>query len=266
MKNKWIALLFGIGIFGSLASGVGEDKRILVFTRNGEGYVHDNIDKSVEVLKEIGKANGFVVDATDDASVFTEKNLASYDALIFSNTNNETFETDQQKLAFQRYIQAGGRWMGIHSASGSERQWPWFWKMLGGKFKRHPPLQPFDVINIDPDHPSVKGIPGVWNWEDECYYLDHLNPDINVLLAADLRTVEDEKKNEYPGSVFGDYFPLVWYHEFDGGKQWYTALGHKAEYYDDPVFQKHLTGGLRWLTKDSLKLNYNKATEKLIIN
>jgi type 1 glutamine amidotransferase len=69
---------------------------------------------------------------------------------------------------------------------------------------------------------------------------------INILLAADMRTVDDDKKDKYPGKTFGDYAPICWYQEFDGGRQWYTALGHATEDYKDPIFKKHLEGGIRW--------------------
>ena len=125
-------------------------KRVLVYTRNGEGYVHDNIAASVAAIKKLGSENGFAVDHSDDPAVMNEENLRHYDAVIFSNSNNEVFKTDAQKLAFQRYIQAGGGFVGIHSASGSERHWPWFAQMLGGRFLRHPKLQTFDIHVMDP--------------------------------------------------------------------------------------------------------------------
>ena len=100
---------------------------------------------------------------------------------------------------------------------------------------------------MDKRHPSTSFLPDVWKIkDDECYYMKHLNPAVNVLLAADLTTVEDEKKDEYPGDTFGNSFPLAWYHSFDGGRQWYTALGHKPEHYSDPAFLRHLLGGICW--------------------
>lgn len=220
--------------------------RVLVFTKNGKGYVHDNLATATEAIRKLGAENGFDVDASDDASVMTDENLKKYDALIFASTNNETFDTDEQKQAFQRYIENGGGFAGIHSASGSERQWPWFQQMLGGKFRRHPPLQPFSIEVIDRRHPSTLSFGEIWNWEDECYYLDNLSPRIHVLLAADLRTIEDEKKSEYPGNNFGDKFPISWCQEQYGGRQWYTALGHKKEYYSNPEFLRHILGGILW--------------------
>ena len=239
--------------------------RILVYTKNGKGYVHDNIPATVEALKKMGAEQGWQVDASDDPAVMTEENLKNYQALVFSNTNNETFDTEAQKLAFQRYIQAGGGFVGIHSACGSERSWPWFWKLVGGKFVRHPPLQPFDIEVVDHQHPITAHLEKTWPWEDECYYTNQLNPDIKVLLSADLRTVEDPKMAEYPGITFGNRFPLSWYHHFEGSRQWYTALGHKGEYYSDPKFVKLLSNGINWVLAGSQPLDYKKSTDSLIL-
>ena len=245
MKPAIFALLSLIAaVFPSKAQE--EPRAILIYTHNGEGYVHDNIAASVDALRKIGNEIGCEVIVSDDPAFFTTENIRAIDCIVFANTNNEAFDTEAQKEVFVNYIQRGGGFVGIHSASGSERQWPWYRAMLGGKFVRHPPLQPFTIKVIDHSHPSTHFLDKTWEWEDECYYLDHLNPDIRVLLAADLTTIEDDKKDEYPGRIFGNYFPLAWYHEFDGGRQFYTALGHKPEHYQDPVFIRHLTGGIQW--------------------
>lgn len=238
-------------------------KRILVYTKNGQGYVHENRAASVEAIKKLGQANGFEVDASEDPADISEANLKNYQLLVLSNTNNETFDTDDQKLAFQRYIQAGGGLVGIHSASGSERQWPWFWRTLGGKFRRHPPLQPFDIEVVDRYHPSTLHLGNTWHWEDECYYLDQLNPASHILLAADMGTIQDDKKEEYPASVFGKRFPLAWCQETPLGRVWYTALGHKAEYYANPDFLQHLLGGILWVLEANNQLDYSKANTTL---
>lgn len=243
-------LLFALLLFVAVAKGQSQTK-VLIYTHNGKGYVHENISSSVTALTKLCKEAGYEPFHTDDPAHFTTDNLKSYQAIIFSNTNNEAFETQEQKDAFQKFIQNGGGFMGIHSASGSERQWPWFWAMLGGKFVRHPKYQPFTIKVIDPEHPATEFLNGDWQWEDECYYLNQLNPDIHVLLAADMSTIDDEKKGEYPGETFGSLFPLVWCHEYDGGRQFYTALGHNSKHYSDPTYLKHLSGGLAWILKEN---------------
>lgn len=232
-------------ILGSLSSLAASDK-ILVYTKNGKGYVHDNIAASVEAIKKMCAEKNILVDVSDEPSVFTPENLKQYKAIVFSNTNNEAFDTQAQRDAFQKYIQNGGGFVGIHSACASERDWPWFWAMVGGKFVRHPKFQPFDIKIVDKTHSSTRFLPDPWKWEDECYLLNQLNPDIHILLAADLTTIEDDKLSEYPGETFGHYFPLAWYHTFDGGRQFYTALGHKIEHYSDPLLVKHIQAGILW--------------------
>jgi type 1 glutamine amidotransferase len=251
-----IKLLF-LTCFFALASIYGippAKKRILVYTKNGTGYVHDNIRASVEALKKIGAENNFLVDISDDPTVMTSENLTKYNCIVFSNTNNDAFANEDQRKAFADYIHKGGAFVGIHSACGSERSWPWFWAMLGGKFKRHPKYQPFDIKIIDKNHPSTEMLSDVWKWKDECYYTDNLNPEIHVLMVADLKTIDDPQKTEYPGQVFGDYFPLAWCHEFEGARIFYTAIGHDIADYSDPLFVKHLTGGILWALGEKVKV------------
>lgn len=229
-------------------TGALEGARVLVYTKNGEGYVHENIPYSVEAIERLGGEYGFEVEASDDPAMFTEENLRQYDALIFSNTNNETFDNDEQRRALQSYVRNGGGFVGIHSVSGSERDWPWFSSLLGGNFVRHAPRQDFSVDVVDRAHPSTAFLPDRWEIvDDECYYLDELNPRMRVLLAADLTTVTDPEKERYPGHLFGESFPITWYQEFDGGRQWYTSLGHRPEHYEDARFMRHILGGIQWV-------------------
>lgn len=221
---------------------------VLIYTKNGEGFVHDNIASSVKGLKKLAMDNGFTVDVSDDPSIFTPGNIDQYDLLIFSNTNNEAFDNQTQRDVFKNYIQQGGGLLGIHSASGSERDWPWFWKVIGGKFLRHSKFQSFSIVKIDPNHISAQVVPNTWVREDESYYLKELNPDIQVILATDLTSIEDDKaKNEYPANTFGNYFPVTWCHNFDGGHQWYTSLGHRKDHYEDSVFMNHILSGIKWI-------------------
>lgn len=246
----FICLIILVALF---TGGHLQAQKVLIYTRNytpdGKGYVHKNIKASIEALENICNAEGLKTIASDDPKLFTKENLKSFDAIIFSNSNNEAFENDEQREAFKAYIQNGGGFVGIHSSSGSERNWPWFQAMQGGKFRRHPPFQEFTIQVIDPTHPSTKHLGKTWQWEDECYYLDHLNPDIHILLAADMTTIKDKHKEEYPGRIFGDYFPICWCHSFDGGRQWYTALGHEPNHYKDKNMIEHLKGGILWVLK-----------------
>lgn len=241
-------LILAALLLASAASAA--DRKVLVYTRNftsdGKGYVHDNIAASVAAIRKMGAGNGFGVDASDSPGVFTAANLKQYGAIVFSNSNNEAFATDDQRGAFQAYIQAGGGFVGIHSAAGSERKWPWFWSMLGGTFNRHPKLQPFTVQVRQPNHPATKKLPGAFEWADECYYFHHLNPDISVLLSTDPAKIVDPKKEADAPELIGGAIPLAWFHTFDGGREFYTSLGHKKEDYEDPLLYNQILDGILW--------------------
>jgi type 1 glutamine amidotransferase len=231
---------------------------VLVYTKNGKGYVHTNIPFAVAAIKEMGVQNGFSVDVSDDPSVFTDENLKKYSALVFTSTNNEVFDTDAQKVALMRYVQAGGGFVGVHAVTGTERNWEWFKRLVGGTFVRHAKHQKFKQVIIDKNHPSTAAIPANWENADECYYVTTMNPDIHVVLAHDLNSVDDKDKPLW----FGNSYPSAWYHEWDGGRQFYTALGHDGTMYNDPVFRKHILGGLEWVVSNNRKPDYSKARAK----
>lgn len=231
---------------------------VLVYTKNGKGFVHDNIAAATEAIKQLGGQYGFSVDVSENPADFSEKNLKKYTLLIFNNTNNEIFDNDAQKTALMRYVQAGGGFVGLHSVTGTERQWPWFKRLVGATFVKHAAHQKFKEIIIDPLHPSTSFLPVIWERDDECYFVKEVNPDLHVLVVHDLNSVDDKEKPDF----YGNTFPSVWCHEFDGGRQWYTSLGHDAGTYATPEFKKHIMGGIIWVTGKNIPLDYSKAHAK----
>jgi type 1 glutamine amidotransferase len=250
----FIACLFAVpGLAASLGGLKMTQPRVLVYTRNytpdGKGYVHDNIAASVAAIRKMGAEEGFAVDASDDPTVFSDTNLHQYAVLVFSNSNNQAFSDDAQRDAFKRFIEAGGGFVGLHSASGSERDWPYFWSVLGGKFVVHPRLQPFTVRVADPSFPAAKGLPPEFTWTDECYFLDHLNPDIHPVLVTDRTKLTGLDASKIDVSKFPVDLPLAWYHEFDGGREFYLALGHNKEDYENPLLYGIIKNGILWAMK-----------------
>ena len=241
-----LTMKFRVSLSGGSPAAATAEKHVLVYTHNGKGYVHDNIQTSAEAIKKMGAENGFAVDVTDDPLFFRDPVLKQYQALVFANTNNEAFMNDSQRDAFKHYIESGGGFVGIHSASGSERNWPYYWSVLGGKFVRHPHQQKFLVRVKDADFPATRKLPPTFEWTDECYYLDHLNPDLHVLLVTDPAKLDDREKATYPGDRFGDALPLSWYQEFDGGREYYIALGHNKADYSNPLLYDQILGGILW--------------------
>jgi type 1 glutamine amidotransferase len=234
---------------------------VLVYTRNGEGFVHKSIPASVEAFKKLSAESGFKMDVSDDPSVFNDENLKKYHALVFLNTNNDVFDTDEQRLALKRYVQAGGGFVGVHIAIGTERKWTWYKQMIGGTFDRHPPYQDFRVRVLDKSHPSAKHLPDTWEIKDEPYYIKEFNPEVRVLLAHDLTSIED--KREKP-TEFGDDYPAVWCNTFDGGRQWYTSFGHDDHIFENPLFMQHILGGIEWVIADGLP-DYSKSYSTMLV-
>jgi uncharacterized protein len=223
--------------------------KALVYTRNhvssGKGFVHDNIKSSVEAIQKMGKENGFSVDVSDNPNVFTKENLKKYKAVIFSNANNEAFENDEQRNVFQEYIRSGGGFVGIHSATGSERKWPWYWQLIGGTFAWHLPRQDFMIKIVDTNHPStsfVKETRFLWK-DDEFYYVKERNTNVTVLVVGE--TTSMKKPPKLPAGTL-EPNPLSWYQNFEGGRSFYTALGHQKAHYKDPFLTQHILGGILW--------------------
>ena len=236
--------------------------RVLVYTRNGKGYVHDNIPNAVQCIKKLGQQHGFSVDASDQPTVFTEENLKQYTLLIFPSTNNDVFDTDAQRLAFRRYIEAGGGFVGIHSVMGTERNWAWFKRMIGGTFAWHPKFQKFSIEVIDTHNSSMDGLPKLWEKEDEFYFTKDMSPGPTVLMASDLTSLkqDDPEKIKTFGGSYTQLYPSAWYYNFDGGYTWCTTLGHaKKDYETDTTFIRHIFQGIRYVAGQVKKIDFSKA-------
>jgi type 1 glutamine amidotransferase len=235
--------------------------KVLVYTKNGKGYVHENIESSVKAIQKLAQEKGFSVVSGNDPAVFTDDNLKQYTFLLFTNTNNDVFDTDEQRLAFRKYIQSGGGFVGLHSAVGTERNWTWFKMMLGGSFAWHPKFQPLTLQVIDRSHPTAKGLPPIWKKDDECYFMKEMYPGINVVLAHDLTQLrkDEEEKIKLNAGSFARYYPAAWHQQFDGGTIWITTLGHNKDDYEDPTYLKHIFLGMHFVASQSAKREIAKA-------
>lgn len=260
MKTLFLVVLSFLFVYSGQAAPK-KSQRVLVYTKNGPGYVHDNIASAVACFQGLGKAHQIQVDVSDDPAVFTEDNLAKYQALIFTSTNNNVFNSDEQRLAFRHYVEAGGGFVGVHSVTGTERDWPWFKMMIGETFSWHAKFQPFRILNIQSGHPSMQGVPVRWEKEDECYFGKELFPGIQVLMMHDLSSLDGKQAdlvNQHAGSYKG-YFPAVWTQKFQGGHVWVTTLGHDKANYQDPVYVNHVWQGLKFVLDSVKGIDYSKA-------
>lgn len=217
----------------------GNAEQVLVFSKT-VGYYHESIPSGIGAIQKLGSENGFGVDTTKDASKFTTDNLKKYSAIIFMSTTLDVLNDDQQ-AAMERYIKGGGGFVGVHAAADTEYDWPWYNKLVGGYFKSHPnnPNVRKAVINVtDKNHPATKDLPSKWERSDEWYNYKDINPDLKVLAYLD--------ETSYEGGENGENHPIIWHHEYDGGRAFYTGGGHTKESFEDPVFMKHLLGGIQY--------------------
>jgi type 1 glutamine amidotransferase len=209
--------------------------KVLVFSKTA-GYRHASIENGIAVLREQAQEKQVSIDFTEDATLFNDDTLKQYRAVIFLMTSGDIFDAAQQ-AAFERYIRAGGGYAGVHSASDTEYKWPWYGKLVGAYFKNHPQIQKATVHVLNRQHLSTSALPERWEWTDEWYnFTAKLPDDIHVLMTVDETT--------YEGGRMGTFHPIAWYHSYDGGRAWYTALGHIPESYRDPLFVAHLWGGI----------------------
>ncbi|MDX1327434.1 MAG: ThuA domain-containing protein [Arenibacter sp.] len=210
--------------------------QVLVFTKTN-GFRHSSIEKGVATLVQLGMTNNFAVTQTSDSLQFSSANLKNYQLVVFLNTTMDVLG-DAEQRAFEEYIRGGGSFMGIHAAADTEYEWPWYGKLVGAYFKSHPKQQEALLEVVDRNHPATEHLEDTWTHFDEWYNFRNINPDIQVVMQLD--------ESSYEGGENGDYHPIAWYHEFDGGRAFYTGLGHTEAAYDDPLFRQHLVGGITY--------------------
>ena len=224
--------------------------RVLVFSKTA-GYRHESIEIGKKTLIAMGAANGFTVDTTEDAARITEDSLKQYAAVVFLSTTGNVLDRASE-LDLQRYIEAGGGYVGIHAASDAEYDWRWYGRLVGGYFTSHPEQQEATLHVVDATHGSTAHLPKEWKRKDEWYNFKSLAPDLHVLLTID--------EASYKGGTNGATHPMAWYHDYDGGRAWYTELGHTVESYSDALFVKHVLGGITYAIGERRPLDYAKAT------
>ncbi|MFI9577521.1 ThuA domain-containing protein [Microbispora rosea] len=213
------------------------DFKVLVFSKT-TGFRHDSIPEGIAAVQKLGQDNNFAVDTTEDSTQFTDTNLAQYQAVVFMSTTGDPLGTQDQKDAFQRYIEKGGGFVGVHAAADSGYNWAWYGKLVGAYFKQHPAIQQATVKVEDPAHPSTKDLPTTWSRTDEWYdYQTNPRGTVHVLTSLD--------EKSYSGGTMGADHPNTWCQDYDGGRSWYTGLGHQKENYSEANFLKLLLGGIK---------------------
>lgn len=218
-----------------------KEKKVLIFSKT-KGYRHASIPFGKKFFLEQASIYGFTADTTENAAVFTEENLKKYQTVVFLSTTGDVLD-EKQQIAFERYIQSGGSYYGIHGSSDTEYKWPWYGKLVGGYFTSHPGGTVSNVQNglmivVDKKHDATSFMPDTFERKDEFYDFRDMYDGIKPLIKVD--------EKSYKQGKMGDNHPLSWYHEYDGGRSFYTNYGHTNETFEEPLIVKHLLGGLHY--------------------
>ena len=251
MKRNLLLVLLSAAVLVTSCSHKREGKpRVLVFSKTA-GFVHSSIPNGIAAIQKLGQENGFDVDTTKNADLFTDSSLDKYATVIFLSTTGDVLNY-RQEAAFERYIQSGGGYVGVHAATDTEYDWGWYGRLVGAYFNGHPKPQPAKFIIKDKGAEATKFFTDtVWQHTDELYNYKKINPDLHVLVTID--------ESSYEGGTNGAFHPMSWYHEYDGGRAFYTEMGHTDESWSEPNYLKHLLGGIQYTIGDNKELNYAKA-------
>ena len=218
-------------------------RRVLIFSKTA-GFHHQSIPAGIKAIQKLAAENNFAVDTTTDSTYFTESNLKKYAAVIFLNTTGNVLD-DEQQQAFEQYIKHGGGFVGVHAATDTEYDWPWYGQLVGAYFKSHPKIQQATLEVIDRNFPGTKNLPARWTRTDEWYNYKWIDSGLHVLINIDETT--------YKGGENGAHHPMCWYHHFDGGRAFYVEMGHTDASYEEPDYLNLLLSGIEYAMGNNKK-------------
>lgn len=225
---------------------LGQQFSALLITKTA-GWHHGSIVAAVPAMKALAERHQFRLDRHQDATLLTDAQLKSYDVIIMVNTTGDIF-TEEEQATFERFIQSGKGFVGIHAASDTEYGWPWYTQLVGRMFVIHPEIQTAMLEVGNANFPGLERWPKRLVWTDEWYtFSEEKVEGLQYLLTVDERTYKakaDWGRVKHDG--MGQFHPIAWYHNFDGGRSFYTALGHMDEVYEEKLFLEHIYGGIYW--------------------
>lgn len=231
----------------SLQAQTLEQFQVLVFTAPDRW--HDKtIPTAMTEFRKMAERHTFGLTWTQQPRNFTDEYLEKFDVIVFLHARGFGLNKEQMD-SFKKFIRAGGGFVGIHGTSANRRQEDWFKQLVGRPFKDHPEEQAAVLNVIDKTFPATMHLPDHWIWTDEWYaYGEPLTNNLKDLITIDETTYDPDRTwgNDERKTAMGSYHPIAWYQEFDGGRSFYTTLGHLPRTYEDQWFMAHIFGGIYW--------------------
>jgi len=232
--RRLILLLLAVLIAAPAAAA---DRGAILIYSGTTGYRHESIPAGIAAVTSIAKKRGLAVEASEDPNVFSADSLKRFRAIVLlsctTDPKNPASEwlTGSRRDALQRFVHRGGGILAIHAAADSHYHWPWYGKMIGGHFARHPQGTPTGTIRILATGETRSRT-------DEWYYFDDWDPTSHLLVTLDPQSIGEADVNPNP---------MTWTRKVEGGRVFYTAMGHTTENYSEPWFLDQLAGGLDWV-------------------
>lgn len=240
-------------------------RRLLVFWRC-EGYIHTSIPWANAALRAMAERTGaFTVDFADAYEVFTERNLARYDAILFNNTTHLVFPEEAMRSAILDFINTGKGVVGLHAATDNFYDWEAGAAMMGGQFCGHPWTADgtWAFRLNEPEHPVNAAFEGRgFHYQDEIYQYDPATwqgEEVLRLLvsldfsdpatAARLTDPRFENDNGRYGTMERDV-PVSWIRRHGEGRLFNTNFGHREETYTHAPIMQHLLDGIQYALGD----------------
>ena len=246
-RFKFFLVIILLQVTLSLQSQAQKQFKVLMVTTT-RGWHHESVHAGVLAVQQLASRNSFEAVLLEDPNGFTDKNLQQYQAVIFINTTGDILDNEQQKV-MERFIQSGKGFVGVHSASDTEYDWEWYTKLVGRMFHIHPAVQTAKMKIIDAKFPGLQGFADDKLWTEEWYeFGPEKTTGLNYVLAVDETTYNPKADwgARAKGEGMGKLHPLAWYHNYDGGRAFYTALGHLPTNWNEPAFLNHLYAGIFW--------------------
>ena len=239
--RRLLLLLITWGILlGGAAGALARPSRGAILIYSGTtGYRHESIPAGIEAITSIAKRRGLTVVSSEDPAVVSADNLNRFRAIVLLSTTtnpkdpaSEWFVGDR-RAALQRFVERGGGVLAIHAAADSHYNWPWYGKMIGARFARHPSGTPTGTIRTVATGETRQRT-------DEWYYFDDFDPTSRLLVTLDPTSIGEKDVNPNP---------MSWTRTVGRGRVFYTAMGHTKESYSEPWFLGHIAAGLDWVLR-----------------
>jgi type 1 glutamine amidotransferase len=205
---------------------------------------HESNPIAAQALLAMCGTRGYTVTTSHDPGAFFEQ-LPATDVVVFAVTSGPVLSAEAQGV-FEPWVRSGGGVVGIHSASATEYEWPFFVELVGGQFAGHGPSQSDSTVRIDdPTAPTMAGLTMPTLHRIDEWYSFQQHPEamgMTVLMSLDESTLPPD----YPSNLLMGYHAITWTHERLGGRVFYTALGHMPDTYSQPWFLDMLGRAIDW--------------------